>query len=229
MSAPDPLFTCKGVTRTYGSGDRAVVALHDVSCRAEQGARIAFVGPSGSGKTTLVHLLAGLDTPSRGTISWPALGGRPQDDPTLVGVVFQGNSLIPTLTAVENVALPLVLRGVGHADAQRQALGTMDDLGIRGFADQLPEELSGGQAQRVSVARVLTTRPRLILADEPTGQLDHAAADLVVDGLLATAAELGAGLVVSTHDVRIADRMDSIWRLRDGRIDLIQPATGGVR
>lgn len=220
-----PLFSCEHVTRTLSSGGRAVVAVHDVTCRAEPGARIAVVGPSGAGKSTLLHLVAALDVPTSGRLAWPGLGGQPAENPGLVGVVFQGPSLIPALSAQENVALPLILRGERPAVAQLAALATMRLLGIEAFANQLPDELSGGQAQRVAVARVLTMRPRLILADEPTGQLDSKAAATVVDALLAAADELDAGLVIATHDPQVSQRMSTRWRMRDGSLQVIaEPA-----
>jgi putative ABC transport system ATP-binding protein len=223
------LFACDHVSRTFGSGNRAVVAVHDVTCAAEQGARVAVVGPSGSGKSTLIHLLAGLDEPTRGSVRWPGLGGHPRHDATLVGVVFQGQSLIPALTAQENVALPLVLRDIPHREAQRLALHAMHRLGVDVFANQLPDELSGGQAQRVAVARVLTMKPRLILADEPTGRLDQVAARLVIDVLLAAADELGAGLVIATHDPHVTERLATRWRMRDGVLECGTPAVGAPR
>lgn len=213
------LVHCEGVGRTFGRDSRAVVALHEVSCVVPQGARIAISGPSGSGKSTLLQLMAGLDEPTAGSLSWPGLGGHPATDPGLVGIVFQGPSLMPALSAVENVAFPLVLRGVTGKEARALALENMHRLGIDTVANQLPDELSGGQSQRVAVARVLTMRPRLILADEPTGRLDHQAGDHVVDVLLQTADELGSALVTTTHDPRIADRFDTRWRMRDGALD----------
>lgn len=224
----DVLLTCDHVSRTFGSGTRAVVAVHDVTCTVESGARIAMVGPSGSGKSTLVHLLAGLDEPTNGSIHWP--NGSPQEDPTRVGVVFQGPSLIPALTAQENVALPLVLRDVPHDEAQAAALETMRRVGVHPFANQLPDELSGGQAQRVVVARVLTMRPRLILADEPTGQLDKHSARQVIAVLLSAVEELNASLVIATHDPMVSEQMDTRWRMRDGSLDVFaESLTGGTR
>ncbi len=228
MSDPasgDTLLVCDHVSRTFGSGTRAVVAVHDVSCTVESGARIAIVGPSGSGKSTLIHLLAGLDEPTQGSIGWP--DGSPQEDPTRVGVVFQGPSLIPALTAQENVALPLVLRDVPHRDAQESALATMRRVGVHPLANQLPDELSGGQAQRVAVARVLTMQPRLILADEPTGQLDKHSAQQVIDVLLAAADELGASLVIATHDPSVSERLATRWLMRDGSLAVVAEALSG--
>jgi predicted ABC-type transport system involved in lysophospholipase L1 biosynthesis ATPase subunit len=217
-TAPPALARCERVSRTFGSGPAAVVALHEVTCQVPEGGLVAIVGPSGSGKSTLLHLLAGLDRPSRGLVDWPALGPRARLRPGPVAVVFQGPSLIPTLDVVENVSLPLLLAGAGPAEARTAAVAALERLGIGPLAAQLPEELSGGQAQRVAVARALAGRPRLLLADEPTGQLDVAAGRQVVDALLLAARELGAALVISTHDPAVAGRLDTTWRLEDGRL-----------
>ncbi len=212
------LVRCEGVARTFGAGPAAVVAVHGVSWEVRSGQRVALTGSSGSGKSTLLHLLAGLDEPTVGTISWPALGTRAELRPGPVAVVFQGPSLLPPLDVLENVALPLLLSGTSQAEATASSNAALDRLGLVGLAAKLPEELSGGQAQRVAVARVLAGRPRLILADEPTGQLDHAAAAVVIDALIDTATELGAGLVVSTHDPLVADRLCAQWSMEDGRL-----------
>jgi ABC-type lipoprotein export system ATPase subunit len=210
------LITCTRLTRTYGSGVSAVTALRDVSCTLSPGMRIALTGPSGSGKSTLLHLLAGLDTPTDGTITWPALDGSPMGRPAVVGMVFQGPSLLPPLDVTENVALPLLLAGCTHAQARQRAKEALRDSGLTELGTRLPEELSGGQAQRVAVARALAARPRIILADEPTGQLDSAHAEQVA-GLLVSAAErLGAALVLATHDASLAARLPVQWRMVEG-------------
>ncbi|PZS40590.1 MAG: ABC transporter ATP-binding protein [Pseudonocardiales bacterium] len=213
---PTDLVVATDLTRVYGSGPGAVVAVRSVSCRVSPGARIALTGASGSGKTTLLHLLAGLDEPTTGEVSWPGLREDPPQRPRRLGVVFQGPSLVPPLDVVENVALPLLIAGVPDAVATGRAVEALTEVGITELATKLPEELSGGQAQRVAVARVLAMEPRLILADEPTGQLDAAHRDQVVDILLAVAERLAAGLVVCTHDERVAQRLAQRWRMRDG-------------
>jgi putative ABC transport system ATP-binding protein len=162
--------------------------------------------------------MAGLDRPTSGEISWPAWGGGPFQDPSRAGVVFQGRSLIPSLSAAENVAFPLLLKGMKHRDAIEEAMAALELLGIGPLGDKLPDELSGGQAQRVAVARVVASRPQLIFADEPTGQLDRAAGAHVVNVLLQAAAHLGAGLVLATHDATVAERLDAIWKLHDGEL-----------
>jgi ABC-type lipoprotein export system ATPase subunit len=212
------LVHCTSVGRTYGAGPTAVVALHDATCEIWPNERIAIVGPSGSGKTTLLHLIAGLESPTAGTITWPALGDRASLRPGPVAVVFQGPSLLPPLDVVENVALPLVLAGAGQIEARERACAALERLDLSELGAKLPEELSGGQMQRVAIARALAQRPRLLLADEPTGQLDHETAGHVVDVLVLAAAETGAALVVSTHDPAVADRFDQRWPVTDGRL-----------
>ena len=213
------LVRCRGLARTFGTGDTALVALHDANGAVYPCERIALMGPSGSGKTTLLHLLAGLDTPTAGQITWPALGPRATLRPGLVGVVFQAPSLLPPLDALENVALPLLLAGVDRVEARRRAAAALEELDLAVLGSKLPEELSGGQAQRVAIARILATRPRLILADEPTGQLDHVTGAHVIDALLAAATSSGAGLVVNTHDPVVGDRFPIRWTMIDGRLD----------
>jgi ABC-type lipoprotein export system ATPase subunit len=209
---------CEGAGRTFGTGLRAVVAVHGANCEIDTGLHLAITGPSGSGKSTLLHLLAGLDRPTTGTVTWPALGSWEELRPGPVGVVFQGPSLLPPLDVRENVALPLLLAGVSEAEASAAAGAALDRLGLSSLAAKLPEELSGGQAQRVAVARVLAGRPQLILADEPTGQLDHATGGAVIDVLIESAVLLGAALVVTTHDPAVADRFDVRWEMADGRL-----------
>ncbi|HEY0521639.1 MAG TPA: ATP-binding cassette domain-containing protein [Ilumatobacteraceae bacterium] len=214
----DALVRAKGVARTFGNGSSAVVAIHGVSCEIRAGDLVALTGPSGSGKTTLLHLLAGLDVPTTGVVDWPLLGGIDDLRPGPVAVVFQAPSLLPPLDVAENVALPLLLQGANPATARTRAMEALARLRLDSLASKLPEELSGGQAQRVAVARVLAGRPRLILADEPTGQLDHASATLVIDALINAAVELGAGLVLNTHDRAIADRFETCWSMSNGRL-----------
>lgn len=215
---PTQLVRCADASLTFGSGAAAVVAVHGTTFVVSPRARIAIAGPSGSGKSSLLHLIAGLEQPTSGSITWPALSptaaGRSHD----IGVVFQGPSLIPTLTVTENVALPLVLAGASDADGAAHARECLARVSAAEFADKLPEELSGGQAQRAAVARVLAQRPRLILADEPTGQLDHDTGHRVLDALLAAADDLGAALVVTSHDPTITSRLEQRWTMHEGRL-----------
>jgi ABC-type lipoprotein export system ATPase subunit len=214
------LARCDAASRTYGHGGTAATALQPATCEVGEGARIAIVGPSGSGKTTLLHLLAGLDTPSTGSVSWPAIGGIEALRPGPVAVIFQGPSLLGALTVEENVALPALLAGTPAGDARAHARELLDLLELRDLADKLPEEISGGQSQRVAVARALAREPELILADEPTGQLDHASAARVVDVLLEAADHAGAALVVCTHDPAVAERFGTRWSMASGRLTI---------
>jgi putative ABC transport system ATP-binding protein len=214
----EELIRCAGLSRTYGSGATAVTAVADVSCTLRSGMMVALTGPSGSGKSTLLHLLAGLDEPTSGTITWPGLGGSPFGRPGIVGIVLQGPSLLPPLDVTENVALPLLLAGHGEKEARDRAGAALAEVGLEDLAARLPEELSGGQSQRVAVARALATRPRLILADEPTGQLDSAHAAVVGTLLLDATVSLGAALVLCTHDEALASQLPVRWQMADGRL-----------
>ncbi len=211
------LVEARGVSRTFGVGDQQITALHPATLQVRGGDRIALLGASGSGKSTLLHLLGGLDTPSSGALSWPALGDAASLRPGQVAFVFQAQSLMPPLSAQENVALPLILGGQDYHSAMAEGLRWLERLELASLAAQLPEELSGGQAQRVAVARALVTRPRLVLADEPTGQLDSVTAAHLLDVLL-SALEPGAALVMATHDRTVASRLDRVWQMADGRL-----------
>jgi ABC-type lipoprotein export system ATPase subunit len=211
------LVRCKGLARTYGHGPAAVVAVHEISCSVLAGARIAVTGPSGCGKSTLLHLMAGVDTPTTGSVSWPDLEHAPPDA-TQVGIVFQTPNLLVDLDVTENVALPLFMSAVPRRHAIQRAVQTLSMLGIEHLGAALPEELSGGQAHRVAIARAMVALPPLILADEPTGQLDHATAQHVMSVLFDVADMVGAALVVATHDLAIAVRMDTQWVMHDGAL-----------
>jgi ABC-type lipoprotein export system ATPase subunit len=218
MTAATPLVRCEGAARTFGHGAAATVALTSTDCEVFSADRIALVGPSGSGKSTLLHLMAGLDEPTHGRVTWPAIGARADLQPGRVAVIFQGPSLLAPLTVLENVALPLVLDGQRDRDARAAAGVALESLDLGALADKLPEEISGGQAQRVAIARALAGRPVLILADEPTGQLDQASGSIVVDVLLQAAAHSGAALVVSTHDPTVAAHFATRWQMHSGQL-----------
>jgi ABC-type lipoprotein export system ATPase subunit len=213
-----PLVRCEGVARTYGTGPTATVALQVTDCEVFVGQRIGLVGPSGSGKSTLLHLMAGLDDPTVGRVSWPAIGGRDELRPARVAVIFQGPSLLPPLTVLENTALPLVIGGMTDAHAREVAHEALRTLDLGELADKLPEEISGGQAQRVAVARALAGKPSLILADEPTGQLDSTNGAAVVEVLLAASAHANSALLISTHDLQVAARLPERWEMHSGEL-----------
>jgi putative ABC transport system ATP-binding protein len=214
----ETLVQCDRVGRTYGRGERAVVALHDITCTVRATDRIALSGPSGSGKSTLLQLMAGLDQSTSGSVTWPAWEGSPFGHPARAGLVFQEASLIPSLSAVENAAFPLLIQGVAPDEAHERASHALDLLGVGTVASHEPDELSGGQAQRVAIARALATRPALLLADEPTGKLDSSTGAHVVELLVRACAEVHAGLVVATHDHAVAQRMGTSWSLHDGEL-----------
>jgi len=200
------------VAQHYGE----TVALQNASCQVMAGERIALLGTSGSGKSTLLHLLGGLNAPSSGTLNWPALGPVEGLRPGKVAFVFQAQSLLAPLSALENAALPLLLLGAVPDLALSRAGDLLERLGLGNVMQQLPEELSGGQAQRVAVARALVTGPRLILADEPTGQLDSVNAGHLMDVLVAECDRIGAALVVATHDPQVAARLGQVWQMARG-------------
>lgn len=214
----ESLVRARGVSRVFGTGSSAVEAVADATFSLEPGDRVALVGPSGSGKSTLLHLIAALDRPTSGTIEWPALGTPNRLRPGAVAVAFQGQSLLPPLTVIENVALPILLAGGSEAEARVEAERLIDRFDLGEISAKLPEEISGGQAQRAVVARALMGRPRLVLADEPTGQQDHALARRLMDALLASTEEAGAAVVVATHDAAVADLLAVRWEMEGGRL-----------
>ncbi|MFW8588759.1 ABC transporter ATP-binding protein [Rhizobium beringeri] len=205
--------------RSFQRGRDIVSAVQGCSFRIDAGETIAIIGPSGCGKTTLLNLIAGLDRPSSGQIEWPGLGPPDTLRPERIGVVFQSSNLMPALTALENVELPILL--CNGADAEARALAMLAAFGVENLAGKLPEQLSGGQAERIAVARAVSTNPQLIVADEPTGQLDQAGAALLVDRLLAWGRQSGSAIVIATHDERVAAKTNRVWRMRHGKFENI--------
>lgn len=212
----DVLAEAVDATRIFGAGETEVIALQHATCAIERGARIALVGPSGSGKSTLLHLLAALDEPTSGIVRWPALGDRDSLRPTKISFVFQDESLLSSLTVLENVEVPQLLAGDDPAKAREDASTLLHALELEALADKLPEEISGGQAQRVAVARSLAARPDLILADEPTGQLDHASAAHLLDLVQRRLEGTDTALVIATHDPFVAGHMKTRWTMSHG-------------
>lgn len=200
--------------------ERSVVpAVRGCTFRIAAGETVAIMGPSDCGKTTLLNLIAGLDHPSSGQIEWPGLGPPDTLRPGRIGLVFQSANLMPALTAAENVALPVLL-GNG-ANAEARALDALTAFGVEALAAKLPEQLSGGQAERIAVARAVVANPMLIVADEPTGQLDQAGGAVLIDRLLAWGRQSGSAIVVATHDERVAAKMSRIWRMRHGKFESV--------
>jgi len=214
--ASDLVAEAIDVGRVFGANGSEVVALQHATCRIQRGDRIALVGPSGSGKSTLLHLLAALDEPTTGTVTWPALGERNALRPSKISFVFQTESLLAPLTVLENIEVPRLLAGSNANEARNDASEILGALDLGALADKLPEEISGGQAQRAAVARSLITRPALILADEPTGQLDHHTAAHLLDLLLRRLEGSDTALVIATHDPVVAGRMKMQWTMDHG-------------
>lgn len=226
-----PAVACEGVTREYGGGSSrlrrggarpTVRALADVSLAVERGEFVGVAGPSGSGKSTLLHLLAALDTPTAGTVrldgtETTGLSSRERARLRLdsVGIVFQRFHLLGALSARANVAVPLIERGVNRRDRRERADALLADLGLADRADHVPGRLSGGERQRVAIGRALATDPAVVVADEPTGELDTETGERVLDRLAETADD--RAVVLASHDERALARADRVVRLRDGR------------
>ena len=215
----DALVLGRGVSRTYHAEGASTLALSPADFEIPSGGRVALTGPSGSGKTTLLHLIAGLDAQTSGTIEWPALGDRGSLRPLRLAIAFQGPSLIPALSVAENVAFPLLLGGASEVGAHEAAADMLERMELAELSAKLPEELSGGQSQRVALARALVVEPALLLADEPTGQQDHAHAEQLLDLVLALAAEKNIGVLIATHDEDIAARLPVRWRISGGILE----------
>jgi putative ABC transport system ATP-binding protein len=213
------------LTKTYGSGSTAVIALDHVNLTIKEGEFVAIMGPSGCGKSTLMHLLGGLDRPSEGHV---LIGGHNltdlNDDKLTelrrrkIGFIFQFFNLIPVLNAVENAALPVTLDGVKPAEAKQKATDWLTRFGLADRLVNRPDQLSGGQQQRVAIARALVAEPELILADEPTGNLDTKSSDEIASLLRDVSKQYGRTVVMVTHDPRIAAYADRIIFLKDGKI-----------
>ena len=219
-----PIISLERVSRVYDMGRVAVPALDDVSLGVQPGEFVAIVGPSGSGKSTMMNILGCLDRPTHGAYRLAGAAVAELDDDGLarlrsrsIGFVFQSYNLLPRTTALENVAAPLLYQGVGRAERVRRARAALERLGLGDRVDHEPTELSGGQQQRVAVARALVTDPALILADEPTGNLDsHAGAEVI--SLLRELHGAGRTIVLITHDPDVASSADRQVHLLDGRI-----------
>jgi putative ABC transport system ATP-binding protein/lipoprotein-releasing system ATP-binding protein len=213
---PEIVVEAIDVSRVFGENGNRVVALQHATCKVQRGDRIALIGPSGSGKSTLLHLLAALDEPTSGVVRWPALGEKETLRPAKVSFVFQSESLLAPLTVLENIEVPLLLAGSDAEEARGSASQILDALDLAALADKLPEEISGGQAQRAAVARGLITKPALILADEPTGQLDHPTAAHLMDLIESRLEGTNVALVIATHDAFVARRMKMQWKMEHG-------------
>ncbi|MEV0191848.1 ABC transporter ATP-binding protein [Kitasatospora purpeofusca] len=228
-----PMVAVTEVHRSFGTGERAVHALRGVSFTIGRGELTALKGRSGSGKTTLLNLVGGLDAPTGGTITLDGtdLGGLDEDGRLALrrdrmGFVFQSFGLLPVLTAAENVGIPMRLRKVPAAQREERARTLLALVGLADHANQRPGELSGGQQQRVAIARALANEPDLIIADEPTGQLDSETGRSIMELLRAVVRSEGVTVLVATHDPNLMELADRVVELRDGRV-VEEPATVG--
>jgi len=219
------LIETRQLTKIYGTGETAVIALDHINLSVEQGEFVAVMGPSGCGKSTLLHLLGGLDRPSEGTVTIDGIDLADMNDDELtclrrrrMGFVFQFFNLIPVLTAVENASLPVTLDGIKPAEARQRASAWLARFGLGDRLTSRPDQLSGGQQQRVAVARALAAEPALVLADEPTGNLDTRSGDEIAALLRKVTKEFGRTVIMVTHDPRIAAYADRIIFLKDGVI-----------
>jgi len=221
----DLVISCHDLQKVYAEGDLNVNVLRGIDLELDQGKCMAIVGASGSGKSTLLHLLGGLDAPSGGEVF---VGGRKLATlseklrgklrNTCLGFVYQFHHLLSEFTAVENVAIPLLIRNARVDEAEAKAQDILQRIGLGERFRHKPGEMSGGERQRAAIARALVTQPRCILADEPTGNLDEKTADQVFDVMMELNRQMGVSLIMVTHNMSLAGRFDSIKRLHEGRL-----------
>ena len=221
-----PVIEVQSVTKSYGLDDQKISVLHNLDFVARRASTIAITGPSGSGKSTLLGLLAGLDQPDSGQILMDGLEVTGLSQSALssfrartIGIVFQQFHLIQTLTALENVSLPLEIAGA--PDASTQAMARLNSVGLADRASHLPSQLSGGECQRVAIARALVVKPKILLADEPSGNLDTRTGERITDLLFELVKREGTTLILVTHNEDLAARCDERFQLRDGQLQRI--------
>lgn len=225
------VLLARGLGRDFSEGSSTLTVLDGLELSIAKGECIAIVGASGSGKTTLLQILGGLDRPTRGSVAIAGKDIHALDESArgelrnrTMGFIYQFHHLLPEFSALENVAMPLLIRRVPIAEARRQAQAILEKVGLGARLSHRPHQLSGGERQRAAVARALVTLPLIVFADEPTGNLDGRNAEQVFELMLQLNREHGTSLVIVTHDLRLAARMDRVWLLEDGRLKLHESA-----
>ena len=219
------VLICRNINKTYQDGSNATPVLHDVSLAIKAGEHVAILGSSGSGKSTLLHILGGLDKPSTGDVEFKgkalnqlssnALAKLRNDE---MGFIYQFHHLLGEFTALENVAMPLRIRGLSSKHAEDKARDMLEEVGLSHRIDHLPSAMSGGERQRVAIARALVTEPSVVLADEPTGNLDDSTGEQIYKLLKNLSEKKGTAFVVVTHDIALAGKMDRVLKIKDGRL-----------
>ncbi len=221
------IISCNNLSKHFKEGKLDVSVLKSINLDIQSGEKVAIVGTSGSGKSTLLHILGGLDLPSEGRVE--VLGkdiaklsdnerGKLRNES--LGFIYQFHHLLPEFTALENVAMPLLIRGLSVADASSQATNILDKVGLGERHKHKPGQLSGGERQRAAIARALVTQPKAVLADEPTGNLDHKTAMHIFNIMQTLNQEMGTAFIIVTHDRQLAEKMDKIYTLVDGKLTI---------